>query len=146
MHALIENYVKNKSVYTQKHWIRLIKECKKEKPYDVQEPSQNDFYSFDALSDLFLWKSAKISTIREIHFSPGILEINVKSNFFEDSKQIKISKKNTKLQDIKTHQLTKAYTSLMPLNENKKKDLNLMISKNLIPNEHISDFSEVLTI
>lgn len=95
MHALIENFTKKKSVYTQKHWIHLITECKKDKPYNVHEVNQKDIYSFDDLSNLFLWKSAKISTIRDIHFTPGNIEVDVKSNFFDDIKKVRLSKKKS---------------------------------------------------
>lgn len=147
MHALIENHVKRKSIYTQKEWIQNIKECKKVKPYEVYEVSQSDIFNVEALSTTFFnWKAAKVSTLREIHVTPKSSEVSVKHNYFDDYTKIKVLKKNKKIEDIMSYELKLAYTQRIPLSEKKLKDLNSMLEKNLIPKDHISDFSEVLNI
>lgn len=126
MHACIENYTKRKTVYTQKQWAQFIVESKQEKPsYIVKQIQQPDINNYDQLSDLFNWKSAKVASIREIHFIPNSTDIHVKYNFFDSPKAIKILKKNKKIEHVLSHKLQNAYTDLIPLNEKKKVILNV---------------------
>lgn len=148
MHACIENYTKHKSIYTQNQWIHHIRECKQDgKPYEVTEVLQDNIYAFDTLSNLFNWKNTKTSSIREICVKPNSDEIYVKYNFLDKTpKSINIFKKNKKINDVISHALPKAYNNLIPLKDKKKTDLNVMITKNLIPAECLEDFTKVLII
>lgn len=126
MHACIEKYTNRKSVFTQKEWANYIKECKVENPYNVKEINQDMIYDFDPLAKIFYWKIAKLSTIREVKISPNSPVIQIKTNFFERSKEINVLKRNVSLKDII--------------------DLSLMISKNLIPTYAVQDLKEIIEI
>lgn len=146
MHARIENSTKFQSIYTQKHWAQCIIDSNNTNPYDVKEVEQKEILDFEPLADLFNWKQAKIGSIREIKIIPGNAEVFIKYDFFEDPRQIKVLKKNKKLQDVISHKLASAYSKPIPLNEKKKKDLSSMVKKNLIPVEFIDDFKAVLEL
>lgn len=71
MHARIENFTKQKSIYSQKEWAKHIKECKVEDPYSVKEMNQEMIYDFEPLAKFFNWKVAKLSTVQEVKISPN---------------------------------------------------------------------------
>lgn len=145
MHARIENYTKVKSIYTQDHWAECISECKEDDPkYEVKQVQQHEIFNFDFLAEQFNWKPVKIASVREIRVVPGQSDIEIKYDFLEDAKHIKILKKNKKLENILSHKLPLAYDQPLPLKEKKLKDLNTMLTRNLIPQEFVNGFKKVL--
>lgn len=121
MHAQIENYTKNKSIFTQKELAQQIKECKVEGSYVVREITQANIFDFDAVVKLFNWKLAKVSFVREINILHKSSFFDIKANYFKESKQINVLRRNVSLQNVIDYQLTAAFEKQIPLNEKKKK-------------------------
>ena len=129
MHARIENYCKNKSVYTQQEWCRLITECKIIKPYAVHEVEQSEILNFAVFAENFFWRNVKISSLREISVAPQQSFISVKYDFEKDLSCVKMFKKNVTTKTISAYPLQRAYSKKIILNTKNKLILKLCYRK-----------------
>lgn len=144
MHARIEQHCRNKSVYTQQQWCTFIKEAKRTNPYSVNEVVQTEIYDFWELSKNFNWIPIKIASVREVTVQPHVDTVHIKYDFQQEGREMKILKKNKNMNDVQMYKLKPTSEKKLPLAPRKKKDLQAMLDKGLIPMEHHQTFSRIL--
>ncbi|XP_043274845.1 uncharacterized protein [Venturia canescens] len=136
MHARIEIHCKNRSIYTQEEWCNLIREAKVTEPhYTVHELQQPEVFDFSKLSEKKKWTKLKISQLREINVNEKG-EVHYKHGYHEELRTVSMGTANSQNTELK-----RAYRYKLQLDSNKKKDLQSLLDKGLIP-PHCRDFYE----
>ena len=148
VHACIENKAKGKSIFTQDQWATLIHESRSGKnkaPYVVKQISQKEIFDFQNMADHFfnILNNIAVSRVREIMVKPNA-EVNVKYDLTAEFTTVKVLKKNFSVEDLKEYVLQEAYANKIALNEKKKKDIETMIKKRLIPDECVPFYDDIV--
>ena len=134
MYAKIESYTRQKEVFTQSEWVKLIGVARAPNSYQIQEKTLNDIYNFEIISNTFNWDTIKILSVREISVLGS--KILIKYEFEDKPILVKALKNNHQIRSVKRLNLIKLRKTLTPLNESKKKHLKAMLTKGFMPIQH----------
>lgn len=159
MHAMIERKTKNVNIYTPEQWYMAMRMAKTDKPYEVNEISQESVFNFKACLPLFNnWKKGSNgqtvmwSQVCEVHVSPDEpFTIKYKCTFEEGTYQsIECSSsKNTRNRQneltVGLNNIQLAYNSPLPLDKEKSKDLNSLCQSGIIPAQYHDFFKTLVT-
>lgn len=122
-----------------------MKEAKvSEKKYMVKEITQEEIFNLEEFADMFNWSSAKTSKIVEIRVFPNNLRVYVKYGWDEDLTSLSLKKKSTTLKSLREKTFERLYQGPIPLNSKKRKDIEKMLEKKLIPDEHHDTWKKLL--
>lgn len=143
MHACIENSCKNKNIFTQTEWGEVMRNAKKIEPrYIVEEVAQSEIFYFRPLANDQNWKAVKMMNLREISVVPNETHVFIKYEYDKEATSILIP---TKKSTAKRYPLNQLYNSRIELDKEKKKDLEYMCSKGVIPTSY-HDFYKSLML
>lgn len=162
-HSIIERAIKRSRksgpIYVPDQYAQIIRTAKKNgNPFLLEELNFDDFYDLKKLSEdvgLNTGKDSngtiiKIHDIKMIKFQKDSLTYSYKTNYEGDWVAADIKKKNTRssqsvnLNEIKTINLKAAYTSKLPISQNKKKDLQELLQKNIIPKVYANFYESII--
>lgn len=163
IHSVIEKQVtrhlKSGPIYVPEQYISLIRAAKKNgPPYRVHECTHEDFYdwkivqeqwgnNFTMNTDQIKVKWGDIQVLKVEKDSPNCFFY--KTSYEDETfKKVDVRKtRNTRFSDsFKSTQLVRAYSKKIPLADNKKKDLQELCNKNLIPKYYILYYKNVLDL
>lgn len=151
-HSVIEKAIKKSRksgpIYVPDQYIQIIRSAKKTgNPFIIKELNYEDFYDLKKLADEIglntgkdiVGNTIKTSDIRMIQFRSNSTTFSYKTKYEEDWIQAEIRTKKARStrhensKEIKDLKLAAAYTSKIDISQNKKKDLQELIQKNIIP-------------
>ena len=151
VHSTIERAKKGLEIFHPREWINVIKKARAKKPYTVVPLKFTDFHNakeFMAQHKFNMkiltgggrveWKKAK-----SIRVTKGSHHVDVRYSMEDDWLSFNIEPKARRTrrtqqpddndEDLHHHQVPPAYSSRIPISENKKKDLNKMCKDGIIP-------------
>jgi hypothetical protein len=101
-------------------------------------------FDFTDLSNILNWPAVKIASVKEINVHTNRDEISVKYKFDEFERKLVILKKKYSWDYFDEYEVPQAYDSKLKLNENKKRDLQSMCNRRLIPLEFHNFYDSVI--
>lgn len=154
MHARIEEEADMKEIFTPDQWLDLIKSAKQNPPsYEVNQLEnenvldlhhfvEKENWTLNVNKERVLW-----SRVREVVVrcnAPN--SIFYKYNFSEDLTEIEIKSKDGGNIDMACINFPPAFDRRISLKENKKKDIQTMMSKKAIPSQYHHIYQDFLSI
>lgn len=151
MHTAIENYKRNRSVFTMNGWLKICRNARSsKKPYIVNELKFTDFYDLKELTEAVIrnrnidehgnkvsW--LKVKSLRYRKDMPNVILYRYKHT--DPFKKLIVSRQNPGLQ----LRLTKAYSNTLPISKAKKKDLLKLCKEGVIPKKRHKWFDSLPT-
>ena len=158
VHSLIEKEVKKSlksgPINIPQQYVTLIRSAKKRgSPFIVHELDFNYFYDLKNLQDqwgynytenedkeTFTWSNVKM--LKFVKEEPFL--IYYKTSYKEDFRKLNVRNKRKKMRTLEEIELHKLYLNRIELSTNKKKDLNDLLKKNVIPNVYASYYKSFI--
>lgn len=144
-HALIERTKKKTSIkiHHPRDWYQFVRTVGSKRKFEVVEMTQENIYNFsDFLKNKFTWRKVDAegnkfnwNEIRWLRYTKDFAKIKYKTSLDEneDFKILNIARRG--INSVKSSDLAKAYEKLLPISEDKKKDL-LELLPLIDPNFH----------
>lgn len=164
-HSIIEKAIKRArksgSIYVPDQYVQIIRSAKKNRnPFIVEEQNYDDFYDIKKLADeigLNIVKDVQGNTVKlhDIHiveFTKGNDRYRYKNKYGDDWLEVENKKINKRLSakqnanQMAFHEmsLSPAYNSKRDIGEAKKKDLKILLQKNIIPRYYSNFYNGIL--
>ncbi|CAH2106732.1 unnamed protein product [Euphydryas editha] len=132
VHAIIENRLKNTTVYAPSQWFTVFATARQEPaPFEVQRLSYEDFYRWDSISDKYYKGNltGKISKIRIMTFRKDKQSVKYKTSMNPSAASFDVEvQSKTKIS------LLPCYRSQLPISKAKYDDLVKLCVDKVIPN------------
>lgn len=143
MHARIEQEADMKEIFTPDQWVDLMKGAKQNPPaYEVNRLENAKVLNLHHFVEKENWrldvnkKQVYWSRVREV----------IKYNFSEELTEVKIKSRDGGEIDMASIQFPPVFTGRISLKENKKKDIQTMMSKRAIPSQYHHVYQDFLSI
>lgn len=151
MHTAIENYKRNRSVFTMNGWLKICRKARSSrKPYIVNELRFTDFYDLKELTAALIQNRnidehgkkvswLKVKSLRYRKDMPNT--ILYRYNHTENYKKMLVNRQSPGI----NVPLSKAYSNNLPISEAKKKDLLKLCKDGVIPDKRHKWFDSLPT-
>lgn len=155
VHSVIEKqikrHLKSGPIYSPQTYSTLIRTAKKTgRPYKVVEMTHDKFYDVKALQESWgnnfnidedktqvKWHDIKILRVEKEHPGSFFYKTSFADNAF---KKTAVRKRRAANQSFISVDLTRAYTGKTPLSDAKRKDIQELIDKNVIPKQYYESY------